>query len=338
MWANAELTPLAAVSNLSIWRGFDRSPAAVTEGLTMLTAPRMRIAALVLVGFAALSIACSGGDEERPTIRAAGFNFSESHVLAWIFAIAFQDAGFDVDTSQIQPGSTREILKPALEDNEIDYLPEYTGTLLAFLGGQPTGDSQSNYEAARELYAPGDVTLLPYAPAQNRNAFTVTREFSEARGVTTLSDLAPIADELRLGAPAECPQRPFCAIGLREVYGIEFDRFIPIDTRATAGALAAGDVEVVLLFSTDAPLAVNDFVVLEDDLGMLAAENIALAIRTEIVDAYGEELPALVAAISAQITNEELSELNRQVQVDGLDAEAAARGWLAARAFLVNQD
>ncbi len=304
----------------------------------MLTARQTRVGALLLVGALVLIAACSDGDDDRPPIRAAGFNFSESHVLAWIFALAFQDAGFEVDTSEIQPGSTREILKPALEDSEIDYLPEYTGTLLSFLGGEPTGDSERNFQAARDLYAAGGVTLLPYAPAQNRNAFTVTREFSDANGVTKLSDLAPIGDQIRLGAPAECPQRPFCAIGLREIYGIEFDRFIPMDVRATAGALLAGEVEVVLLFSTDAPLAVNDFVVLEDDRQMLPAENIALAIRTEIVDAYGDELPALVATISELITNEELSELNRQVQVDGVEAEAAARGWLEASGLLTAQD
>ena len=286
--------------------------------------------ALALVALTS-AFACSDGEEPLPTIRAAGFNFSESHVLAWIFAAAFEDAGFEVDTSRIQPGSTREILKPALEEDEIDFLPEYIGTLLSFLGGEPTGDSDTNYEAARDRYAETGVALLEYAPAQDQNAFVVTREFSEARGVTTLSDLAPIAGELRFGATPECPDRPFCAIGLREVYGIEFDEFIPLDARSRVTALQQGTIDVALAFTTDASLAVNDWVVLEDDRSMVPSENVALAIRVDVVDAYGDELTDIVAAIAARLTTEELSQLNRQVQIDGLDAETAARQWLAAQ-------
>jgi osmoprotectant transport system substrate-binding protein len=291
---------------------------------------RPRVFATALIATVVIVAACSDGEEPRPTIRAAGFNFSESHVLAWIFAAAFEDAGFELDTSRIQPGSTREILKPALEEDEIDYLPEYIGTLLSFLGGEPTGNSQTNYEAARDRYAETGVALLDFAPAQDQNAFVVTRAFAEERGIQSLSDLASIADDLTFGATPECPDRPFCAIGLRDVYGIEFDEFIPLDGRSRVSALQQGTIDVALAFTTDASLAVNDWLVLEDDRGMVPAENVALAIRMNIVEAYGDELTDIVAAISAELTTETLSELNRQVQVDGEDSEAVARAWLAS--------
>ncbi len=297
--------------------------------------PRTRVFTLlalvtVAVVTAALAAGCSDGEEPKPTIRAAGFNFAESHVLAWIFAAAFEDAGFDVDTSRIQPGSTREILKPALEEDELDYLPEYIGTLLSFLGGRPTDDSEANFEAARGRYEETGIALLDYAPAQNQNAFVVTRAFAEERNVRTLSDLVPIAGELHFGATPECPERPFCAIGLRDVYGIEFEEFIPLDARSRVGALEQGTIDVALAFTTDASLLVNDWVVLEDDRGMVPSENVALAIRMNIVEAYGDELVDIVAAISDELTTDALSELNRQVQVDGLEAEAAARAWLTS--------
>jgi osmoprotectant transport system substrate-binding protein len=283
---------------------------------------------------AILAIAAASCGSDRSPIRAAGFDFSESHVLAWIFAIAFEDAGIDVDTSRIQPGRTREILKPALEDGEIDYLPEYTGTLLSVLGGQPTASSDGNYEAARGLFAERGVTLLPYAPAQDQNVFVVTPRFAAERGVGSLSDLALIADELTFGAPPECPQRQFCAIGLRDVYGIEFDEFIPLDATSRASALASGAVDVVLLFSTDAVLAINDWVVLEDDRELIPAENVSLAVRDELIAEYGDDLTEIVAAISRELTTEALSELNRQVQIEGRDPQDVAREWLEQRALI----
>jgi osmoprotectant transport system substrate-binding protein len=293
---------------------------------------RGRGVGVVLIAILAIGAADCGSD--RPPIRAAGFDFPESHVLAWIFAIAFEDAGFDVDTSRIQPGRTREILKPALEDGEIDYLPEYTGTLLSVLGGQPTASSDGNYEAARELFAGRGVTLLPYAPAQDQNVFVVTPRFAAERGVSSLSDLATIADELTFGAPPECPQRQFCAIGLRDVYGIEFDEFIPLDATSRASALASGAVDVVLLFSTDAVLAINDWVVLEDDRELIPAENVSLAVRDELIAEYGDDLTEIVAAISRELTTEALSELNRQVQIEGRDPQDVAREWLEQRALI----
>lgn len=301
---------------------------AVMPGIT-----HVRLIALALLAAALIGVACSDS-EDRPVIRAGGFNFPESHLLSWIFALGFQDAGFDVDTSQIQPGDTREIQKPALEDGLLDYVPEYTGSLLSELGGEPTSDSDANYSAAKEMFAERGVAVLAYAPAQNQNAFVVTREFSEERGITSLSDLAPIADELRFGAPPECPVRTLCAIGLRTVYDIEFDEFIPLDALARNSALTQGTADVVLLFTTDAVLAVSDWVVLEDDRGLLPAENVALALRQAIVDAYGDELVSVVEAISAELTTDALSELNRQVEVDGVDAETAARSWLEERELI----
>jgi osmoprotectant transport system substrate-binding protein len=285
---------------------------------------------------ASVAAGCGDDEEPLPPIRAAGFNFPESHVLGWIFALAFEDAGFEVETSAIQPGNTREILKPALEEGEIDFLPEYIGTLLGVLGGEPTNDSEATYAAARDLYAEEGVALLPYAAAQDKNAFVVTREFARERGISTLSDLAPIADELRFGAPPECPGRMFCLVGLREVYGIEFGEFIPMDAQARSTALTQGTVDVVELFTTDAPLAANEgeWVVLDDDRGLLAAENVALAIRQTVVDAYGDGLTSAVAGISERLTTEELSELNRRVQLDGVGAEDAAREWLVAQGLI----
>ncbi len=292
-------------------------------------------ALIAIVAIAALALAaCDDDDKDGPTIRAAGFNFAESHILSWIYAIALEENGFPVDTGAIQPGSTREIIKPALESGDLDYVPEYVGTLLRFLGGEPTSDGAFNHAEAQRLYAANGVSVLDFAPAQDTNAFVVTAEFAAANSLTAISDLVPIAGEITFGAPPECPERPFCLLGLRDVYGVDPGEFVPLDGGARVTALREGAINLALLFSTQAVIADEGWVVLEDDRGLEPAENIAMAVRDEIVEAYGDELVDLVNEVTAAITTAGLTELNKRVEIDKEDAEDVARAWLTENDFI----
>ena len=67
------------------------------------------------------------------------------------------------------------------------------------------------------------------------------------------------------GGPPECPERVYCLLGLKQVYGLRF-RFLSLDAGGplTLQALEAGDVGVALLFSTDPAITAEHLVVLAD--------------------------------------------------------------------------
>ena len=145
---------------------------------------------------------------------------------------------------------------------------------------------------------------------------------------------ATLASTLRFGGPPECPDRPFCLIGLQETYGLEFAEFVPLDAGGpiTVEALANGEVEVGLLFSSDPSIQANDFVELEDDMGLQNADNLIPVIRTEVLEA-SPGIEDLLNELSAAITQEELIALNTRVAVDE-DAPADVAGeWLADQGF-----
>jgi osmoprotectant transport system substrate-binding protein len=87
--------------------------------------------------------------------------------------------------------------------------------------------------------------------------------------------------------------------------------------------------------STDGRLADEStgWVLLEDDQGMLAADNIFPVVSQEVVDAYGDDLTGLLDDISAELTTEDLTEMNRRYDVDREDAEDIAADWLADHGF-----
>jgi osmoprotectant transport system substrate-binding protein len=207
-----------------------------------------------------LATGVSGGSGE---IVVGAANFGENQILANLFAGALDAAGFD---ARVQPVTNREVYEPALENGQLDVVPEYVGTLTEFLNKKvngpdaeavASGDLDATVEALRGLAEPLGITVLEPSEAQDQNAFAVTKAFAEANDLTTLSDLADFEGELVLGGPPECPTRPFCQPGLEETYGIEFSEFVALDAGGplTKTALRQGEIQVGLVFSSDGSLS-----------------------------------------------------------------------------------
>jgi glycine betaine/choline ABC-type transport system substrate-binding protein len=144
-----------------------------------------------------------------------------------------------------------------------------------------------------------------------------------------------IAGTLVLGGPPECPQRPFCAKGLTDTYGITFKEFKPLDVGGpiTVAAVKGGQVGVGLLFTSDPAIAANGFVLLEDDKHLQLADNLVPVVRQSVLDA-SPGMADLLNGIMAKLSQAELTSLNKTVTVDGQDPDAAAQAWLTANGFL----
>jgi osmoprotectant transport system substrate-binding protein len=163
------------------------------------------------------------GDEVSGSITVGSTNFGEQEIVAELYAQVLESAGADVER-KFKLGN-REVVAPALEDGEIDIYPEYVGTYTLYLDGDATvpSDVDEAVEQLTELAAAKGVVLGEPAPAQDTNGFVVTMATAEKYDLSTVSDLAGVEDELVLGGPPECPDRPFCAIGLRDTYGLNIE-------------------------------------------------------------------------------------------------------------------
>ncbi|HJQ76896.1 MAG TPA: ABC transporter substrate-binding protein [Acidimicrobiia bacterium] len=287
-----------------------------------------------ILALALVATACGSGDStEGEPITVASFNFNESVIVAEMYAQALERAGYSVERSMNL--GNREVVKPALEAGEIDLVPEYIGTIDSFLGGTPTADADATWQDAKDLFEETGVTLLAYSPAQDKNAYVVTQETASEHSLTTISDLAPVASEMVFGGPPECPEREFCLLGLQTVYGLEFAEFVPLDAAGpiTVAALEGGDVDLALLFSSQGVIAEKGWVVLEDDMGLQPAENLVPAIRMDVVEEYGEDLTSLLSDVSEQLTQEDLTGMNKRADIDGEDPAVIAGEWLDDHGF-----
>jgi osmoprotectant transport system substrate-binding protein len=136
--------------------------------------------------------------------------------------------------------------------------------------------------------------------------------------------------ELTLGAPQDCETNAFCIPGLKRVYGVDLaDSFTPLDANLVAGALDEGEIDIAVLFSTDGRIAANEYVLLEDDMQMLAADNVFPVVSDELTTAYGDDFETAVNAVSEALTTEALIEMNKRFDVDKEDADAIAADFVS---------
>jgi osmoprotectant transport system substrate-binding protein len=274
-----------------------------------------------------------GAGAGRPVITVGSFDFPESTLLAYLYADTLAGQGYPV---RMLPGlGTRELVDPALMVGLIQLVPEYTGSALEFvsLGRVPATASVAATAGALATAVAGRglITAEPSA-AQDGNAIVVTAATAARYRLRTISDLAAVASRLVFGGPPECPERAYCLPGLRLTYGLRFGQFIPLDAGGplTRQALAAGDISVALLFTTDPAIKTQHLVVLADNRGLQPAENVVPVLRQATAERYGTGLFAALDAVSARLSTAGLAALDADVELGHGDPRAVAERWLRA--------
>jgi osmoprotectant transport system substrate-binding protein len=273
-----------------------------------------------------------GGGEAKGPITVGSESFPEAQIVGEMYAQVLEDAGYEVER-QLSI-DTREIRLPAMERGDIDVAPEYLASLLSVIDPKTTASTDPakvTQQLAQPLSEMG-LEVLQYSDAVDTNAFVVTPDTAEANNLSAVSDLQPVASDMTLGGPAECPKRPYCIPGLKDVYGVVFGDFKVLEYGpATVAALESGAVDVALLFSTDPIVVDKGLVVLEDDKNLQAADNITPLIRTEVKT---DELVSRLDEVSASLATEEMTDLNARVAIEQEDPADVASDYLKDKGIL----
>jgi len=161
------------------------------------------------------------GTTATGTFTVGSANFAESEFAAQLYGQALQKAGATVSFKM--DFGAREAYLPALEQGQLDLVPEFVGTLDTFLGGTSTNDLTATLNDAKPRAEAKGFTLTTPAPADSVNTFVVTKETAGKYSLKTVSDLAKVKDPLKFGGPPECPTRPLCIAGLKSTYGLKFN-------------------------------------------------------------------------------------------------------------------
>jgi osmoprotectant transport system substrate-binding protein len=305
----------------------------------------------VITGLASLALglsACGGGSDDPmnegsdgsedggTSVVVGSANFSESALLAEIYAGALEADGMDVST-KLNIGS-REVYIKAIEDGSIDVVPEYTGVLRDyFLAGEGGGsggtgsEPQAVYDELVEA-VPDGLAVGDYSEAEDKDAIVVTQATAEENSLTEIGDLADVAGEMTLGGPPEWKTRRTGIPGLKDVYDVEFGSFTETDAGGplTLKALTQGRIDAGNLFTTNPQIPENDLVVLEDPESLFGSQNIVPLLREEVAT---DEVKQVLNEVGEKLTTDGLTDLVAQVDIEKEDPAAVAEQWLSDNGF-----
>ncbi|MFI2759064.1 ABC transporter substrate-binding protein [Streptomyces echinatus] len=262
-------------------------------------------------------VTASPGDSHHLTIGSAGF--TQSDLLAQMYAQLLNQAGY---RTSILTVANRELYEPALESGQIDVVPEYAATFADWLdakshgaGAKPVGspDLDATMKALRSLATPRGLTVLPPGRAVDQNAFAVSAGYAREHNLKTLSDLGASKLKVRLAAGDECVQRPYCAPGLKKVYGIDITGIDPkgVGTTQAKRAVQDGRDQMVLTTTTDATLDRFGLVLLADDRHLQNADYVVPVVNRS--RAGSERVAGALNRLNHVLTTEDLARLGREV-------------------------
>lgn len=278
----------------------------------------------MLVAAAALP-SCGAGN----AIRVGSKNFTESFVIAEIYAQALEAKGLRVDR-RFDLGSV-QIATEALQRGDIDLYPEYTGTALTdVLHEPPERTAAAIYATVKSSYLIRyDAVWLTPSPMNDSQGLATTRAIATKYRIATLSQLAPLAAQLRLATIQEFLVRPDGLPGLQRVYGgFHFKRTRTYDIGLKYDALLDGAADIATAFTTDGAIAVNDLVVLVDDRHLWPPYNVAPVVRRTTLTST-PQIATILNAVSPHITDVAARAMNAAVERDKADPADVAAKFLA---------
>ncbi|PAP78690.1 glycine betaine ABC transporter substrate-binding protein [Rubrivirga marina] len=247
--------------------------------------------------------------------------FTEGVVLGEVAAQAARGAGVEA-THRREVGGTR-VLWSALLRGDLDAYPEYTGTLAQEIF---SGEDVATDDALAEALAREGIRMTPPLGFNNTYAIGMAEDRAEALGIEAVSDLRTHPD-LRLGFSNEFLDRADGWPGLRDAYGLPQRDVRGLDHDLAYRALAAGDLDAVDLYSTDAEIPYYGLRVLDDDRAFFPRYDAVLLYRADLED----RAPDAVAAwqrLAGTLSADSMAALNARVKLDGQPEAVVAADFL----------
>ena len=281
------------------------------------------------------SSSASGGQpgKGKPAITLGSKNFTEEYILGQLYKQALEAKGYTVNLKN-NIGSS-EITDKALTSGKIDMYPEYTGVIvqeLAHDNSKPTSADQT-YTKAKAFEEGRGFALLSKSPGQDADVNVTTPKYAQAHGLKSTADLKKVSG-FRFGAPPENKTRYQGAVGMKQVYGLNF-QFVPLAIGLRYQALDSGKVDVIAGFTTEGQLTdKKKYLLLTDPKGIFGFQNITPVINKKKLAAMGPDFQTTMNAVTSKLTDEALQKMNGAVDLDKQKPADVAKQFLQANGLL----
>lgn len=298
-------------------------------------------AILMTIVLAASLIACSDGGSgssagstaesgsaatgQTAAIRVGSKDFTESLVVGEVYALALENAGYEVERKLSIAGS---VVHGAITSNEIDLYPEYTGTgLLSILKMDLVTDPDEVYRIVKEEYKKQfQISWLEPSKANDSNGIVIRSDVAEELNIHSISDLQAQSEKIRFASQGMFEQREDGIPGLEKVYGpFNFKSVNVYDNGLKYEILKNNEADAAPGYTTEGQLVNKDeFTLLEDDKNFWPPYRLTPIVRDEVLEA-NPGIEEILNGISEKLDTETVTSLNAKVDVDKLEYEEVAK-------------
>lgn len=266
------------------------------------------------------------GSSSKGTITIASKLDTESQLITTMYDLLLTKAGYNVN-EKLALG-TSPIVLTALKSGAIDLYPEFTATGLNALGIASTHNPQQDYQAVKNGFEQQyHITWLNASPLNDGYAICTSQSESQKLNVTTISQLAPMVSQVTLASPSD----GIAFIdGLKPVYGFSTQSFksvSKVDYAIGFSAVAHGQAQFNVCYTTDGTVKTQNFIFLTDDKNGFPQFNPAPIVRDSVLQKY-PDIPKILNPLAPYLTTDVSIQLQQQVASDktsGMSANEAIK-------------
>lgn len=292
------------------------------------------LGAVAAVICACLLITSLLGRQAGDTIRIATKPMTEQYVLGEMLKILIEkDTDLQVELTQGVGGGTSNI-QPAMESGEFDLYPEYTGTAWNMVMKEEGLYTEELFDDLQAFY--NDELSMEWTGMygfNNTYGLVVRREIAEQYALKTYSDLARVSEQLVFGAEYDFFEREDGYDALCDTYGFHFKETMDLDIGLKYQAIDQGQIDVMVIFTTDGQLSASDVTVLEDDKQFYPSYLCGNVVRSEVLQEH-PELEQIFEQVTGIISDGDMASMNYQVETEGREPEDVAEEFLESRGLL----
>lgn len=279
---------------------------------------------LMILSLTVFLTACS--DKNTSTVTIGSKDNTENMVLSSIIGQLIENQT-DIKVERKDNLGGSNLIWNAVLDDDIQIIPDYTGTIVSNYYNETTGTADETHKKAIELLARDDLTALDQFGFNNTFTLAVADKLAVEHDLVTYSDFAKISDQFTLAAVFEFIDRPDGLPGLQELYGMEFKDVKGMNHGMMYRAFKEDEVDVVNAFTTDGLLDAYDLRVLEDDLEFFPPYYAMPVIRKDALEKH-PELEEVLNLLGGKIDDSAMQKMNSKVDNDGLKIDTVAKEFL----------
>ncbi|MBS43929.1 MAG: hypothetical protein CMH83_12360 [Nocardioides sp.] len=303
-----------------------------------------KLAAASLGAVLSLSMAACGGDDggsgaasgdplSGVSITVGSKDFTENILLGEMWAQALSAAGADV-TNDTNLGGT-EVNRQALTSGDSTTYPEYNGTgWTVHLGNEdPSQDPQELYDVTAEQdLADNNIKWIGLSPFNDTYGFAANGDLAEQEGGFDFDSMAAYLEsnpDATVCMETEFPDRPDGLVLWENATGYELPTSQQqiLDTGLIYTETADGACDFGEVFTTDGRILELNLE-LVDDPGVMILYNVSFTMDNDVYEANAETYDEIADTILADLDEEKMADLNKQVDIDAIPAEKVAEDYL----------